>query len=198
LEYAAGSGKMTVFASLFGIGCDPGPFVESQIDKRFDSPYPLLKHVSRVMDQIFSATEIFTAGEGLSLITCSKNRNDYTVAISNNTWQEKSFALTSNFGKIVSVEELPMDRGERKAVGFVPEGVTGNFGRNSKKTIAGGDVRVFSVKLETNVIDEKPEVLPAPNPAKRGLTLRDIVSVKEEILLRPTFFRHFDRVVIDW
>ncbi|MGV8092101.1 MAG: hypothetical protein AB2L24_09590 [Mangrovibacterium sp.] len=198
MEYRAGSGKMIVFASPFGVGSDPTHFVESKIDQRFDSPYPLLKHVSRVMDQIFSATEIFTAGEGLSLITCSKNKNEYTVAISNNTWQEKSFALTSNFGKIIFVDEWPLKCSERKAVGFVPEGVTGNLGKNSKKTIAGGDIRVFSVKLETNVIEEKPEVLPVPNPEKRGLTLRNIVSVKEEILLRPTFFRHFDRVVIDW
>ncbi|MFA7491617.1 MAG: TIM barrel protein, partial [Mariniphaga sp.] len=28
--------------------------------------------------------------------------------------------------------------------------------------------------------------------------LRNISSIKEEILLRPTFFQHFDRVVIDW
>jgi hypothetical protein len=198
MEYVAGSGRMTVFASVFGVGSDPGSFVDSQTDKRFDSPYPLLKHVYRVMDQIFSATEIFTAGEGLSLITCSKNKNNYTVAVSNNTWREKSLMLTSNLGKIVSVEEMPLECGERKAVGFVPETVSGDLGKNSKKAIAGGDVRIFSVKLETNVIDEKPEVLPAPNPAKRGLTLRDVVSVKKEILLRPTFFQHFDRVVIDW
>jgi hypothetical protein len=90
MEYAAGYGKMTVFTSAFGVASGPGSFGESEIDKSFTTPYPLLKQVERVMDQIFSATEIFTAGEGLSLITCSKNKNDYTVAIGNNTMAGKT------------------------------------------------------------------------------------------------------------
>ncbi len=198
LEYAAGLGKMVVIATPFGTGSVPGPFPESEIDKSLVTPYPLLKHVNMVMDQIFLSTEIFNAGEGLSLITCSKNKNEYTVAIGNNSWKEKPFAIGSNSGIILSITELPLDCSERKAAGFVPEVVTGNLGKNTKRTIAGGDVRVFSVKLETNKIDEKPEVKPVQNPENRGLTLRNIVSVKEEILLRPTFFQHFDRVVIDW
>ena len=199
LNYSAGLGNMVVFASPFGISSVPGPFVESQIDKNFITPYPILKHVKLVMDQIFSNTEIFNAGEGLSLITCSKNKNEYTVAIGNNFWQEKPFNLISSSGKILSVKEMPLECGERKAVGFVPESVIENLGKNTKRTIAGGDIRIFSVKLEPDdSVEECPEIPPVPNPENRGLTLRNISSIKEEILLRPTFFQHFDRVVVDW
>ena len=39
---------------------------------------------------------------------------------------------------------------------------------------------------------------PVSNPVNRGLPLRNIISVKREILLRPTFFQHFDRITVDW
>lgn len=39
---------------------------------------------------------------------------------------------------------------------------------------------------------------PPPNPIRRGLALRNAASIRREILLRPTFFRHFDSVLVDW
>jgi len=32
----------------------------------------------------------------------------------------------------------------------------------------------------------------------RGLSLSEITSIKREVLLRPTFFQHFDRIIVDW
>jgi len=40
--------------------------------------------------------------------------------------------------------------------------------------------------------------VPPPRPKNRILSLRKAFSIKEEILSRPTFFQHFDGVMIDW
>jgi sugar phosphate isomerase/epimerase len=39
---------------------------------------------------------------------------------------------------------------------------------------------------------------PPANPTGHGLALRNTDAIKREILLRPTFFRHFDAVLVDW
>ena len=198
IEHADGLGTIIVFASSFGTSSAAQDLPESQIDKNFSTPFPLLGHVRHILGNIISATKIFNTNDELSLITCSKSKEEYTVAVCNNSWQEKPFAITSTSGKILSVTEMPLDCRERKAVGFAPKEVLGNSGKNSGKTIAGGDIRIFSIKLEANNVDETPLIKPVSNPENRGLTLRKVSSIKEEILLRPTFFQHFDRVVVDW
>ncbi len=62
----------------------------------------------------------------------------------------------------------------------------------------GGYWQQFRVFLEEESIEEIPLIIPEPNPSGRGLVLRNITSIREEILLRPEFFQHFDRVVVDW
>ncbi len=79
----------------------------------------------------------------------------------------------------------------------MPERVKAYPGKNTGKSIAGGDIRIFRVKFGENNIDEMPSIIPDPNPLRRGLALTNIISLKREILMRPTFFQHFDRVSID-
>ncbi|MCX6225534.1 MAG: TIM barrel protein [Bacteroidia bacterium] len=198
VEQGVGSGKITVFASPFGLSQKPTELPTSSIDMALKTPFPLLKHVKAILGEIFSRTEIFEAGEDLSLITCRKGTGDFTIAVTNNSWLEKPFLVTSKVGKIEKMTELPLDCSEQKAIGFQPKSVLTKAGRNTNKTIAGGDIRIFSIKMEEENIEEVPFIRPEPNPVNRGLNLRNIVSVKEEILLRPTFFQHFDRIQIDW
>jgi hypothetical protein len=198
IEHQSGLGKVTVFATPFGLSQDPLDLPKSSVDTSLNTPFPLLNHVKTILGDIFSRTEIFNTGDDLSLITCRKGKGEYTVAISNNCWLEKPFSITSVIGKISKMTELPLDCSEQKAVGFLPKSVISNIGKNTGKTIAGGDIRIFNLKMEDDNIEEIPFIQPAPNPVDRALTLRNISSFKEEILLRPTFFQHFDRVVIDW
>ena len=93
---------------------------------------------------------------------------------------------------------MPIDASERKATGFLPEAVSLKPGSNTSKTIAGGDVRIFRVKMAEDNVDVMPYIKPVSNPVNRGLALGSIASVKKEILLRPTFFQHFDRLTVDW
>ena len=198
IEYASGSGKITVFATPFGLSSNPLDLPESSVDAALKTPFPLLNHVKAVLGDIFGGTEIFDTGDDLSLITCRKNPGEFTVAITNNSWLEKPFRITTKVGKILKMTELPLDCAEQKAIGFQPKSVVSKAGKNTGKTIAGGDVRIFNINLEENNIEDIPFIQPSQNPVGRGLTLRNISSVKEEILLRPTFFQHFDRIVIDW
>ncbi len=198
IEQRSGLGKVTAFATPFGISPDPLDLPVSSVDKSLKTPFPMLNHVKTILGDVFNNTEIFNTGDDLSLITCRKGKKEYTVAICNNSWIEKPLQITSNIGKIVKMTELPIDCSEQKAIGFLPKSVVSKTGKNTEKTIAGGDIRIFNIKLEEENIEEIPFIQPFPNPVDRGLTLRNISSVKEEILLRPTFFQHFDRIVIDW
>ncbi|MDP2337009.1 MAG: hypothetical protein Q8N05_11295 [Bacteroidota bacterium] len=198
IEHAVGLGKITAFASSFGLGSNPRGIPKSAIDSTFKTPFPLLNHVKLILGDIFSRNEIFNSGEDLSLITCRKSKGEFTVAVCNNSWLEKPLQITSNAGKIIKITELPLDCSEQKAIGFLPRNFVNNTGKNTGKTIKGGDIRIFNIKMEENNIEDVPFIQPAPNPVNRGLTLRNISSIKDEILLRPTFFQNFDRIIIDW
>lgn len=200
IEHTEGNGKIIVFASTFGMPANPltAGTLKSEIDKNLVSPFPLLDHVNNVIGEIFSSNEIFRTNKELSLITCRKNKREYIVSVCNNSWQEKPFQITSCIGEILKITELPLDCSEQKANGFLPKSVTGSIGKNTRKTIAGGDIRIFNVRVLEDNMEDIPFIQPVPNPEERGLTLRSISSIKEEILLRPTFFQHFDRIVIDW
>jgi len=193
-----GLGKITVFASPFGLGTKPVDLPKSEVDHPLKSPFPLLNHVRQILDDLISESKIFSTDNGLSLITCCKSKDEFTVAVCNNSWLEKPLKIISKAGRIISTTELPIDCSEQHAVGFLPENVNNQTGRNTGKTIAGGDIRIFNIKIEGKNIGEIPHIQPLPNPVNRGVTLRNISSIKKEILLRPTFFQHFDRVVIDW
>jgi hypothetical protein len=198
IEHQSGSGKITVFATPFGLSQDPLDLPKSSVDTHLKTPFPLLNHVYPILDDIFRGTEIFNAGEGLSLITNRKGKGEFTVAVINNFWLEKPFRITSNVGKILKIVELPLDCSEQKAIGFLPKSVVNKTGKNTANKIAGGDIRIFRVNIEENNIEDLPFIQPVPNPVNRGLTLRNISSIKEEILLRPTFFQNFDRITVDW
>lgn len=207
IEAPYGDGRITVLASLFGIGTgavDGAPGSQSgrlsnEIDKSLASPWPLLKHVRAVLDQVLRRQMPFEAGEGLSLITCRRAPGNYTLGISNNTWRQQSLKIKSHIGPMESVHEVDLDQSEKGAIGYVPEGLEKiDLGTSGEGTIAGGDIRIFSVRVREEHVEEIPHVSPPPRPRRRYLTLRNIGMIKEEILARPTFFECFNGVVVDW
>ena len=133
------------------------------------------------------------------MITCRKRAGEYTIGIANNTWREQPFRLESLCGKMESLRELPLDTSEAGAPGQTPEVVDGSkLGKNTTNTIAGGDVRIFAVKVRETGVEEIQHQAPPPRTPGRLLPLRRTTSIKEEILARPTFFEHFDGVCVDW
>ena len=201
VEVEAGAGTIMVFATPFGISRSlmaEKPVLQT-MDKPLPNPFPLLDHVKIFLEKAFESQKFFDAGKGLSIITCRQKAGEYTVGISNNSWDQLPMNIVSNIGKILSVKELPLDQSEKKAIGYMPEGMEGkNVGKSGKNTIAGGDIRIFHVSVQEEGVQEIPHETPRPNPRNRILPLREAVSIQNEILSRPTFFQNFDGVAIDW
>lgn len=207
LEIDYGKGRITVLATPFGIGtkeaaglqAELGEDVKHEVDKQLAKPYPLLKHVRQILDEAFRSIMLFEVGEGLSWITCRKGAGEYTLGVSNNAWRQQPLKLVSHCGRIESLRELPLDQSEKGAVGYLPEGLKNvDLGVSSKNTIAGGDIRIFSVKMREENVEEIAHVAPPARPQGRAIVLREARSIKEEVLSRPSFFQHFDSVVVDW
>lgn len=202
-------GQVTVFASPYGVAEEPQCALPAKggVDRPLDKPYPLLAHVRETLapilrSQMLFSTDKTSVGAGLSLTTCRRAAGEYTVALCNNTWVPQPFALVSRAGAITNVTELTTDTAEKTAVGFLPEGVTNAVGEDADGRIAGGAVRLFRICTDESrcaqAVEVIPALRPAPNPAGRGLALRNTASIQRDLLLRPTFFRHFDAVLVDW
>jgi hypothetical protein len=138
-------------------------------------------------------------GAGLSLITCRKGVGEYTLGVSNNSWRQQPLQIVPRCGRIESLRELALDQSEKGAVGYLPEGLEKtNLGVSDEGRIAGGDIRIFAVRVKEENVEEIAHVAPPAPPRGRALPLRGARSIKEEVLARPSFFAHFDSVVIDW
>ena len=199
---SCGRGQVTFFASPFGVKpqSQPDQPLRSEIDKPLPKPYAFEPGVRSRLEQILRSQQLFNlSGEGLSLITCRKQAGEYTIGIANNTWHEQPFRLESLCGQIESLHELPLDQSEKAAIGLTPIGVDAALlGMSGEGKIAGGDVRIFAVKVKEAGVEEIQHVAPPPRPHDCFLTLRRATSIKEEIFARPTFFEHFDGVCVDW
>jgi len=196
-----GGGRVIVLASTFGVGTRPATegAIRGVVDKPLVTPFPLLQHVRRVLDDTFAAQRLFEAGAKLSLITCRQSPGEYTLGICNNALVPQPLTIVSRCGEIESIRELEIDQFEKNAAGYLPEGsAKAAIGVSQDGVIAGGDVRIFRVKVRERGVTEITHRVPPPRPEGRVLPLRGITSIHEAIMARPTFFQHFDGVMIDW
>jgi len=178
--------------------------IPNRCDVPLAKPYPLKPEARSALDAAFRRQRIFgtnaeAKNDGLSIVTCRRGQGDYTVCIINNTWQPQPFSLTCFAGRILSREELATDVSERNAIGFTPYGMNNvAIGADTENTIAAAGVRMFRVKNdESQAVAEIPYADPKPNAGQRTLYLRGAASIKEQVMARPTFFRHYDSVMVD-
>ena len=201
------AGRVTVIPSPWGVADTPQCAlpVRTVVGEPLDKPYPLLPETRRILDGVFRAQRIFATSpepttNGLSLVTCRCGKGDYTVCVMNNTWEPRPFALVACAGRITAMEELPTDVSERGQIGFAPNTVSNVVvGADTDDTIAAGAVRIFRVKTdEGGAVAEIPYRAPTPNAPKQTLFLRNLGgAIKEAVMRRPTFFRHYDSVMLD-
>jgi len=196
-----GQGRVTFFSTPFGVKLDPPasrPLL-SQVDHPLPRPCVFDPAMRRALEGILRSQQLFEVqGDGLSFVTCRKDAGHFTIGVANNTWREQPFRLASLCGEIQALGELALDQSEKGAPGYAPENVEVSLlGRSAQGSIAGGDVRLFSVTVNEKGIREIPHVLPPARPRGRFLPLRRAASIKEQILARPTFFEHYDGVCVD-
>lgn len=201
IELPVGTGRLTVLASPFGVPDEPTVrgAIENPVDAPLPKPYPLLNHVRALLDGALREQSLFTAGEGLSVITCRREPGSYVLGISNNALEPATFTIESNAEPIESITELPLDPSEKGAVGYLPEGFEKTeVGVSNEGVVAGGDVRVFRVAVREEGVEEIPHRAPPSRPRGSILPLAGGRTIREEILARPSFFEHFDSVAVDW
>ena len=200
VEAQAGKGQIVVFAAPFGISSTPtGEPITNEVDKTLPRPFPMLNHVRELLGREFRKQMLFDVGPHLSLVTCRKGPGEYTLGVCNNSWRPQSLTIVSQCGQIESVRELSLDEAKKGAAGYVPLGLEkADVGTSGDGMIAGGDVRIFVVRVREQGVEEIPHVEPPARPCGLVLSLRTMRTIKEEVLSRPTFFEHFDGVVVDW
>ena len=196
-----GKGTVIVLASPYGIANERAVkgAIANVVDKPLVNPYPFLVHVREIIHRELDHNVLFTVGEGLGSIVCRKSKGVYTVGVFNNSLKELPFKIESRIGKITGIRELAIDTSERSATGFLPEGFEkSNVGKHTDKTMAGADVRIFEVRVEETGTEDIAYTRPNARAKDRFLRMAGTGSLKEQILSRPTFFEHYDGVVLDW
>eukprot|EP01051_Picozoa_sp_SAG22_P009135 SAG22_NODE_740_length_7513_cov_2.826409_4_plen_617_part_00 len=198
-----GCGPFSRTTSSTSPGQWPGP--------RYSTPAPITLHVSHFLNQSLSRTALFDLGSELAWIPKHvSNGTEYVIAVLNPGPSELPLQITSLVGMIVSLDELPTDLVSSvlntSTVGWLPAGYEhrrgGPLGRNSNRTIAGGDIRVFRVTVDrstrTKPLTLIPPSLPVPPPPTVFLRLPHTIShLRHEILRRPSFKVKFSGVMID-
>ncbi len=200
VELESGKGHITVFASPFGLAAEArSGVIHNDIDKAYATPYPMLHHVRAKLNDLAHEQCLFETPEGLSLIVCRRAPGEYTLGLCNDSLSPKPFTIVSRCGPIQSIEDLPLDQSEKGAAGYLPTGLDGtDVGTSTDTTIAAGDVKIFRVTVREENVQEIPVTTPPTRPEGRILPLRACTSIQEAVLIRPTFFQHFDSVAVDW
>jgi hypothetical protein len=198
---AAGApGQLTVLENPLKFNAGADQSIRSEVDRPLRKPYEMTAEARAKLDAVFREQALLDVGNpGLAYITCRQAGGEYTLGVLNNSWKELPLKIASRVGPIETMREMLPGGSEKEAVGYTPEGVDGRgIGANSETTIAGGEIRIFTVKVREQGVRATIGGAPAPRPRGRVLPLRHIESIQREILARPTFFEHFDGVLVDW
>ena len=193
-------GSLTVFASPYAVTATQQGQPHSQVDKSLPSPYPLLEHAHILLHASLSRATLFTSTANLTLTVSHLGGRDFHVLVSNPELKEQPLKLVCEKAAISALHEVPLDQADKRQLGYLPDGYQGTpLGNSTASTIAGADTRLFAVSLsDSSSLHFLPHIQPKPPPTGVGLHLRNIHgSIRQEVLLMPTFFQHFSMVVVD-
>jgi len=208
IEVPLGGGRVTLLASAYGLNRDPSPVVSRPYplwDQSLESstelvqPYVFPEHVRRTMDGALKSQQLFSVGnDQLAFITNRVDANNWLVGIYNSQLTAQSFQIQSQIGAIQSVEELQLDN-LAASYPFLPPGYSGDGIPSDATRVAAGDVRFFKVSVDagTAVRDAAAPTFSAL-PSGRFLRMPTLADLDRSLMRWPTFFQHFDGVMLDW
>ncbi len=208
IEVPIGTGRVTLLTSAYGLNRDPSPVVSRPYplwNQTLDSsteqvqPYVFPEHVRRTIDATLKSQQLFSVGnDQLAFITNRVDATTWLVGIYNSQLTAQSFDLQSRIGSIQSLVELPLDN-LAASYPFLPQGYTGDGVPADSTRIAAGDVRFFRVGVNSGTT---VRVAPAPVsnavPSGRFLRMPTLADLDRSLIRWPTFFQHFDGVMLDW
>jgi len=195
------SGYVLIFTTPYAISSELVNKPTSSIDAPMLSVFPLLHHALIIMDHFLYSTSIVQMeNTNLSYIVNYMNNDEYLVLVTNPLMSQQPLEFTSPVGDITKITEYQLDQSEKSQVGYLPDGYQGtDLGVSTDHTIAGVDTRLFSITLQTDSVKIIKKVTPKPRPNGIVLHLWQISdSLMNEIHRRPTFFQHFDSVIVDY
>ena len=208
-EIPQGRGKITLLASAYGLNREPRamfkrpyPLWRQTLDSSSDQvqPYSLLAHVKYAFDAAIKSQRLFSVGnDNLAFITNRCSATEYLIGLYNPLLTSQPFAMRSDIGLIKVRREIPLDTLQTKYP-FLPTGFTGDGNPGDATHLAAGDVRFFQVTIESSsnaVRVASAPVFPKP-PHDRFLRMPTLPDLERSILRWPTFFQHFDGVMLDW
>lgn len=174
---------------------------EVQASSPLGKPYVLARHFKDLLTEKFTEQRLISVGNDnhLSYITNYQGNNQYLVGITNTTLFRQNFNLECYMGIITNMEEwiLPDHINDDD---FYPEGYSSDGLPNTENAIAGFDTRLFLLTIDPDTSSFKTmEAASFPDsPKNRMIRFKNLNFVQEEILDQPTFFDHFDGVLIDY
>ena len=204
-----GKGRITLLASPYGLNRDARPMVarpyplwNQKLDASTDQaqPYSLLKHVRLTLDSAFREQTLFTiSNDNLAFIVNRLAADEFLVGIYNSQLSCQQFAIGSRIGPIASQAEIPLDS-LREKYPFLPAGYSDDGKSGDLTHIAAGDVRFFRVQIAPtpNAIRVAPAPALPPRPKDRFLRMPTLADLERNLVKWPTFFQHFDGVMLDW
>lgn len=180
-----------------------------------ERPFPLLRHVDAAVDRALASQRLFTAGAGLAVTTCRRDARTFTVGLMNPGLKRLPFTLVSHIGPIASIREVAIDPAIHELPGYWPHAwgpyapqaapnrkdlgeLRGESAAGDPGQIGGGDMRLFTVVLDSCTARPVPAVASAVAPDGRLLALPDLVTLRKRLLGWPSFARVFDGVAVDW
>ena len=195
------SGYVLIFTTPYAISSELVNKPTTQIDVPMLPPFPLLYHAQIIINYFLTRNSILEMEyTNLSYIVNYMSNDDYLVLVTNPLMSEQPLKFNSPIGHIIKITEHQLDQSEKNKIGYLPDRYQGtDLGKSTNDTIAGVDTRLFTITLQTNSIKIIEKVTPKPRPNGIVLHLWQIRdSLMNEIHCRPTFFQHFDSVIVDY
>ncbi|XP_064403556.1 uncharacterized protein LOC135349038 [Halichondria panicea] len=192
-------GTLVVLATSYAVSSTQTNKPVSEIDEPITTPFPLLDHASLILHSSLSNASIIKSTTKLSIVTNYVDTDKLLVLVSNPLLEQQPLKFVVQNGEIINVKEIILDQSEKGQIGYLPDGYeNADIGKSTPTTIAGGDTRLFQVTTTLKMTEiDKPSV--KPRPIGIALHIRHIrLSLRREINSRPTFFQHYDSVVIDY
>ena len=200
-ESSSNSGYVLIFTTPYAISSELVNKPTTQVDVPMLPAFPLLYHAQIITNHFLTRTSIFhLENANLSYIVNCMNNTEYLVLVTNPLMSQQPLKFNSPVGYITKITEHQLDQSEKDKIGYLPDGYQGtDLGKSTNTTIAGVDTRLFTISLQTNSVKIINKVTPKPPPNGIVLHLWQIRdSLMNEIHHRPTFFQHYDSVIVDY
>lgn len=200
IENRVKKGTVSVILASGGIFRNEIPYdSKNQVNTEIVKPFDFYPFVRAYLANAFSALRvIWPNNAGLQYILCSKSAADFTMLVSNNTWIQQSFNLTSAFQSPFTAEEIPVSDFVTGSEGFFPACVKPQDtpAGTADYRIDAGDIKLFKISLQSDRIELMAESIPRPKEKGLYLAKPDDIGIKEFVLNNPGFQQTFSGVQV--